>query len=73
MKPKIREILFGAFAVFCIPVGFAIHGWPSLCFLMIGIICGAFALYFTLLNHRVHSVTESQARKWALLFLQFFP
>ena len=67
MKPKIKEILFDAFAVICVLVGFSIHSWPSLCFLLAASICGSFALYFTLLNHRVHGVSETQARNWALI------
>jgi len=69
MKPKIKEILSDAFAVICILVGFSIHSWPSLCFLLGGSICGSFALFFTLSNHRVHGVTDSQARNWALMML----
>lgn len=72
MKPKLKEIIFDAFAVLGIGVGFSVHGLPSLCFLIIGIICGAFALYFTLLNHRVHGATRTQARNWGLLFLAVF-
>lgn len=68
MKPKIKEILFDAFAVICVLVGFSIHSWPSLCFLLAGSFCGSFALYFTLLNNRVHGVSESQARNWAWVF-----
>ena len=67
MKPKIKEILFDAFAVVCVLVGFSIHGWSSLCFLSIGSVCAAFALYFTLLNHRAHEISESQARGWTLM------
>lgn len=68
MKPKIKEILFDAFAVICVSAGFSIHGWPSFCFLLTGSICGTFALYFTLTNHRVYGVTKSQARYWGWLF-----
>jgi len=72
MKPKIKEIVVDAFAVLCISVGFSIHGLLSLCFLLVGIICGAFALYFTLLNYRVHGATQAQARNWGLLFFAVF-
>ena len=69
MNPKIKEILSDAFAAASIIIGFSLHGWPSLCFLVLGSICGAFALYHTLLNHRIHNINRPKARNWALLLL----
>jgi hypothetical protein len=70
MKPKIKERLCDVFSVAAFWIGFSIHGLSSLCFLMFGAICGAFALYFLLLNHRIHTIDRPQARNWAwLLFV----
>ncbi|HEV2331412.1 MAG TPA: hypothetical protein VGY56_21730 [Verrucomicrobiae bacterium] len=72
MKPKVKEILWDAFAVAFIGLGCFLHGWPSLIFLMLGSLCAPFALYFTLLNHRVHSVSKRLARSSAFgLFAVF--
>lgn len=67
MKPKIKEILCGAFAVITIPVGLAIHGWLSLMFLLSASILVSFTGYFSLLNHRVHGIDQARARNWAFL------
>lgn len=72
MKPKAKEIIFDAFAVGFIWVGFSTHSWPSLCFLLVGIICASFALYVTLLNHRIHGIGKAEARNWSLLFFILF-
>jgi hypothetical protein len=67
MKPKTKEKLFDVFSVAAFWIGFSIHGWPSLCFLGLGTFCGAFALYLTLLNNRIHGIDRPQARNWSLL------
>lgn len=72
MKPKVKEVLCDAFAAVFIGIGCFLHGWPSLIFLLIGSFCAPFALYFTLLNHRVHNVSGCQARNWSLLLFLVF-
>ena len=37
-------------------VGFSIHGFPSLGFLVLGTACGGFALYYILINNRAHGI-----------------
>ena len=67
MKPKVKEHVAEAFAGVALYIGFSIHGWPSLCFLIGGSFCGSVALYFWLLNNRTHGVDGAQSRNYSLL------
>jgi hypothetical protein len=67
VKPKIKEILFDVFSVAAFWVGYSIHGWQSLICLLMGSFCGAFALFFTLLNHRIHGINKTKACSWSFL------